>query len=241
MEERLQQHDVARLDRLSTKIIGNPQTVSFEGEPLYADRAWSEFHEFSYGTVIPVLIRQVSENNRSRLDLLYDECTVQQLDFSFDHFLRQITQALNRCLNEQSVHLPIYTNNESYFLDRGEEWIRELRGRGATVQYNGTVELNLPRQKPVNLTTKSGRPTCAVLDAVYQTTKSEGGVDIAVLVHSTQFRGQQEDMQAVLFAVGKGTIPFNALINVFTRERKGALRLAAIRHLDSNGQVSEIT
>lgn len=240
MAERLQQHDIARLDRLSAKLTGNPQTVSFEGEPLYADQAWNEFHEFSYGTVIPVLIRQASENNRPRLDLLYDEYTVQQLDFSFDHFLGQITQALHRHLNGQSANLSIHTENESYFLDRGEEWIRELRGRGATTQYNGTVELNLPHQRPVNLTTKSGRPACAVLDAVYQTTKAEGGVDVAVLVHNTQFRGQQEDMQTVLLAVGQGTIPFNAFVNVFTRERKGELRLAAIRHLDSNGQVLEI-
>jgi len=240
MAERLQQHDMARLDRLSTKITGNPQTVSFEGEPLYADRAWSEFHAFSYGSVIPVLIKQVSDNNKTRLDLLYDECTVQQLNFSFDHFLGQIAQALNQHINGQSGNLPIHTENESYFLDRGEEWIRELRGRGATTQYNGTVELNLPHQRPVSLTTRSGRPACAVLDAVYQTTKSEGGVDIAVLVHNTQFRGQQEDMQAVLFAVGQGTIPFSAFVNVFTRERKGELRLAAIRHLDRSGQVSEI-
>lgn len=243
MSERLQPHDMARLESLSGKISGEtPRTVSFEGEPLYADRSWSEFHEFSYGGVIPVLIRQVSDKHQVRLDVLYDELTTHNQEFSFDHFLDQIAQSLTEYQDQQNdPDTPVHTQNESYMLDRGENWITELRGQGLTRQFNGTVELHLPQQRPVTLTTKSGRPACAVLDAVYQTTKSEGGVDVAVLVHNTQFKKQQEEMQAVLLAVGQGTIPFDAFVNVFTRQRKEDFRLAAIRHLDSRGQTSEIT
>jgi hypothetical protein len=69
--------------------------------------------------------------------------------------------------------------------------------------------------------------------------KAESGVDTAVLVHNTAFRGQQLDMQAVLQALD-GTLPFDNFANIYIRQRKGALRLAAIQVLSAAAQLTEV-
>lgn len=239
MAETLHNQDIVRCQNLGAAIGSSATTgsVSFEGEPIYADRAWNVLHEFSYGVVIPALVQELSAPQQ-RLDVLYDDFTVENTEFSKDHFLGLIAQSMSSH-NGTLEDVTIQTAHEKDMNDRAQVWIEELRGRGVTRQHGRVSELNVPGDKSVALTARSGRPTCAVLDAVYQTEKSEEGVGTAVLVHSTDFSRQQRDMQAVLTAI-HGELPFDSLVNIFVRERKGTLRLAATRQTNRTGQTAEI-
>ena len=232
-------HDLARLQNLAA-LIGSAGTglVSFEGEPLYADRAWDGFHDFSYGTIIPTLAERLADRPH-RLDVLYDEYTVSSADFSEDHFLGQISTSLAEH-NGSTRNVPVRTANESDMSGRAHVWVDELRVKGIARALDGVVQLTMPERAPVALTTQLGRPTCAVLDAVYQTSKSDQGISTAVLVHSKNFGGQQRDMQTVMRAIHDGELPFDAFVNVFVRERKGMVRLANIRRTNRDGSVMEI-
>jgi hypothetical protein len=238
----LHNQDRIKFQNLSAAIGSSASAgaVSFEGEPIYADRAWDDLHDFSYGVVIPALAQELS-GQQPRLDVLYDDLTVEDTDFTEDYFLGQITGGL-ATHNGTLRDLSIQTTSERDMFDRAQEWIDELRGRGVTKQleHSRVLELVVPGQKPVALTARSGRPTCPVLDAVYQKEKAEHGVSTAVLVHNTNFTMQQREMQTILTAV-HGELPFDSLVNVFIRERKGALRLAATRQTDKAGQTVEIT
>lgn len=224
----LDRHDCARLAQLAS-LLGDAERLSLEGEPIYADRGWDQFHAFSHATVIPTITGMVPQAE-PQLDVLYDDCTALSTAFSLDYYLEQIVRT-------ESDSLPKRVTQESDLLDRARDWVAQLQAAGQTTLSSGITRLN--SERPVTLTTQSGRPTCAVLDAAYQMQKAENGVDTVVLVHNTNFRGQQIDMQTVLRAVN-GSIPFENFANVYMRQRKGALRLAAIQVLSATAQLVEI-
>jgi hypothetical protein len=224
----LDRHDRTRLLQLSSLISGAGR-ISLEGEPIYADQGWSHFHAFTHECVIPEMSDMLSHADQV-LDVLYDDCTVASIPFSLEYYLERISQT-------RSDRLALRVNSESDVVERARDWVEQLDARGQTSRRNGITQLSNGRE--VNLTTQSGRPTCAVLDAVYQMQKAESGVDTAVLVHNTAFRGQQLDMQAVLQALD-GTLPFDNFANIYIRQRKGALRLAAIQVLSAAAQLTEV-
>jgi hypothetical protein len=224
----LEAHDVARLAQV-TELISGGRCTSLEGEPIYADRGWDQFHSFTYGVVIPELTNKL-ENTEQRIDVLYDDCTVAGMPFSLDYYLEHIARTE---IDQFSVNV----DDESDMLDQANSWVSKLRTSGHTRQSDGVIRLD--SERPVALTTVSGRPTCAVLDAVYQTQKAESGVDVAVLAHSTGFRGQQLDMQAVLYRVNEG-MPFQYFANLYVRQRNGVLRLAALHILDAAAELTEV-
>lgn len=227
--QNLMAHDAARLTHF-LKLIGEPGRVSLEGEPIYADRAWDQFHAFTYDVVIPEVTDGVTDTEQT-LDVLYDDCTVPNTPFSLNYYLKHIA-------NSAAYQLPARTSNESDMLERASEWVFRLKSNGRTRRVAGVERLH-DNSRPAALTTQSGRPTCAVLDAVYQMQKAESGVETAILVHSTGFRGQQLDMQAVLRSVN-GTMPFENFANIYVRERKGAIRLAAIQVLNASAELTEV-
>ncbi len=226
-QQDLHPHDGDRLRRLVASL-GPAALASFEGQPLYANQPWDKYHDFTY-SVISQLAQDIA-SDRQRLDVLYDDFTVSEAPYALDYYLDHINHVSNGQLASRIEY-------ESAMAERADEWINEFRSSGRTTRSGGIRYLGT--EHDTALTTVSGRPTCAVLDAVYQTSKAETGSDTALLVHSTDFRRQQRDMQAVLTAA-HGGIPFQSFANIYIRERKGLMRLAGIQVLKACGAAMEI-
>lgn len=242
--QEIQRQDKIRLNKLIDSLsLDNTTSVSLEGEPLYADKDWSTFHEFSYGLMLPSLLYLLIEKNagtNANFDILYDELTVQNNRFNLDYFLRAIFLA-NENWAEFSDSKRLKTFNESEFLDRGEAFVQESIAKGLTLKINGVRELHLKEQSPIPITTPSGRPACVVLDAIYQSCKAQAGINIAFVNHSVQFRKQQERVLRILTFMHDGSLPFSNFINIFFRERNNNMQLGSIRNYKTDGSSVEVS
>lgn len=224
MQVSLQEHDRERLHTALGQLSPN-QSVSIEGEPLYADQEWGNLHQFAYNFVLP----EIASYYPCFIDLLFDEYTTSESNFDLEVFLAQIY-----------LNLPMNVITESELVSDAEKIIETLRTQGQIISRNQLlfIETNSGNRE-VALTTHSGRIACTTLDAAYQQRKSLL-VDTTILVHSMDFKRQQQEMLTVLQAFNNGRMPFEAFLNIFTRTRKGQTRLASIWLTDAEGKLENI-
>ena len=96
VETILQRDDALRLQKAATQmLVIGAQTIALEGQPLYADEEWGQFHQFAYAHVIPQLAQFLSAHNVPiGLDVLYDEFTTSNNPLNAEHFMGLTMQAL---------------------------------------------------------------------------------------------------------------------------------------------------
>ena len=113
----LPMHDAMRLEQFAG-LLSSAGRTSLEGEPIYADSEWNQFHAFTHDVVIPEVASKLITAEQ-RLDVLYDDCTVTSTPFDIKYYLANIA-------NTRAAQLPLHTNNESAMIERGSEWVAQL-------------------------------------------------------------------------------------------------------------------
>ena len=183
---------------LEDHISGN-STTAIEGTPLYVDQPWNDSHHFAYNEVMPrvkdILGRLFS--HQTHLALIDDFTTA--------------NYEQDRSFLDRMIHKPNQVFFESEFADLAVNWTLRFQQEGKTFNNKGRVWLISSPAAP--LTTESGRPSCELLDALFQNLKQP--VDTNLIIHPSFFAEQQKNMRQILIAIN-GQLPFN-LINIFFR------------------------
>lgn len=180
--------------------IPENSTTAIEGAPLYVDQPWNGAHYFAYNEIMPRIKDILGRLFNHSIHLaLIDDFTTNSHD--------QDRSSLDRM-----IHKPGQVFFESEFVEEAWDWIKHFQQNGWVFSKQGELWLNCGRLAP--LTTKSGRPSCALLDARYQSRKQSAATNI--IIHPSDFSGQQKDMIDILLAMNN-PLPFN-LINIFFRD-----------------------
>ncbi|MEK7622512.1 MAG: hypothetical protein AAB430_01445 [Patescibacteria group bacterium] len=184
---------------LENQIPGHSITA-IEGTPLYVDQPWNDSHYFAYNEIMPRV--------KDILGRLFNHSVHLALidDFTTD------SHDQDRSFLDWMIHKPNQVFFESEFIESALNWITHWQQKEKTFNNKGRVWLN--SNPAVPLTTESGRPSCELLDALFQNLKQS--MDTNLIIHPTYFTDQQKGMRQILLAINK-PLPFS-LINVFFRD-----------------------
>lgn len=178
-------------------LIGSGSNVTVEGTPLYAGEPWGQTHEFGMNALLPVaqtLFRQRG-------------CSVTH-HAMVDDFTTGVLEDISR-FAIQMRYPPDTVVYESSFTTEAENALRSFTASRRTFPRGGEIVLHSPSQP--RLRVKSGRVSCELLDACFQSHKRG---ETHVIFHPTEFVGQQEGMREVLRELCGGRLPAT-FINVF--------------------------
>ncbi len=173
-------------------------TVALEGSPIYLNTPWGVEDEYLTNTVLGYIFQQLQDKScHIHHFVLLDDLTIDEPIFDPSHYLEQMQIQPDNVRFESEFNNPALINIASM---QRQENVRSNPGR-----------IILQEGSQPNLITRSNRPSCAILDALFQSTKDCG---FNIIIHPKQFRGQQEDMRTVLREINNGQIPF-ITINIF--------------------------
>ncbi|GEM_PF-4396343 len=186
--------------------------VTVEGTPMYMDkkRPWDDQHELGTNILL-AHARTLLEAKECHVEhyALLDDFTGERTAVAADFIDKMRDRPQNICY-------------EAAFVDEAENHIRRFTEAGRTREHAMTEEVFLwtGTRGPL-LRVKSGRPSCGILDACYQTEKSRHESATGrptnqyhVLIHPSSFVPQQADMRDILREIHDGRLP-GAFINLF--------------------------
>lgn len=173
------------------QIVPPGMSVAIEGTPVYLDKPWTMHHSLGYNCLIAegrdVLL------GKSRMVehvVLLDDYSVENT-YPEAEYLSRIKPPVDRI------------ERESSFVPTAEELKVKISSK----------ELRRSDGRRISLTTPSGKNACALLDAIFQATKT---VDYNIIIHPIEFSHEQEEMRVILQETGGGLLPFT-IVNIFLK------------------------